>query len=157
MATMDEAGRLVANLAAVVPQGLVAFAPSFAYCEQLLQRWEASGLLPQLSARKKFFRWAALALAGGGELGSAMWHVARRMWHVIFAVLHGTACYGHSLPMVHASNGMLSAIHGYVSTVAGVAHMMLSTCRVQQAALMPPDTPNQWAVLTAGSRAVLLR
>ncbi len=74
VATMDEAGRLLANLASVVPQGLVAFAPSFAYCEQLLQRWEASGLLQQLGAKKKFFRWAALA--GGARWAAPCHHVA---------------------------------------------------------------------------------
>jgi hypothetical protein len=66
---MDEAGRLLANLASVVPQGLVAFAPSFAFCEQLLERWRATGLLQQLSARKRFFKCAGcLALPG------AAWH-----------------------------------------------------------------------------------
>jgi chromosome transmission fidelity protein 1 len=61
---MDEAGRLLAHLASLVPQGLVAFAPSFAYCEQLLERWGTTGLLQQLSAKKRFFRYVCGGVGG---------------------------------------------------------------------------------------------
>ena len=36
-------------------QGVVAFAPSFAYIAQLHQHWQASGLWDRLSARKATF------------------------------------------------------------------------------------------------------
>ena len=38
------------------PQGVVAFFPSFAYADQAAQRWEATGALAALAARKRVFR-----------------------------------------------------------------------------------------------------
>jgi chromosome transmission fidelity protein 1 len=80
---LDEAGALLLNLAAVVPAGLVAFAPSFAYLEQLAARWRATGLMVRLAARKAVFveprgagevegmlaRYAAAIDGGGGGGG----------------------------------------------------------------------------------------
>lgn len=37
-------------------QGVVAFCPSFAHCDQLYTRWSHTGLLTQLSAKKEVFR-----------------------------------------------------------------------------------------------------
>ena len=37
-------------------QGVVAFFPSFAHCEQLYTRWQKTGLLTQLSSKKAVFR-----------------------------------------------------------------------------------------------------
>ena len=37
-------------------QGVVAFFPSFAHCEQLYTRWQKTGLLAQLSSKKAVFR-----------------------------------------------------------------------------------------------------
>jgi chromosome transmission fidelity protein 1 len=53
---IDELGQLLLNLAAVVPEGLVMFAPSFGYLELLLVRWQGSGLLARLQQRKQLFR-----------------------------------------------------------------------------------------------------
>ncbi len=39
-----------------VLQGVVAFFPSFAHCEQLYVRWQKTGLLTQLSSKKAVFR-----------------------------------------------------------------------------------------------------
>ena len=39
-----------------VLQGVVAFCPSFAHCDQLYTRWTHTGLLKQLSAKKEVFR-----------------------------------------------------------------------------------------------------
>jgi chromosome transmission fidelity protein 1 len=55
-ALIDELGQLLLNLACVVPEGLVVFAPSFGYLEQLLARWQGSGLLARLQQRKQLFR-----------------------------------------------------------------------------------------------------
>ena len=76
---LDEAGALLLNLAAIVPGGLVAFAPSFSYLDQLAARWRATGLLARLGARKAVFveprgageveatlRQYAEAISGGG-------------------------------------------------------------------------------------------
>ncbi|KAK9822081.1 hypothetical protein WJX74_005614 [Apatococcus lobatus] len=52
---MDELGRLLMNICQAVPQGVVAFAPSFAYIAQLHQHWQASGLWDRLSAKKVTF------------------------------------------------------------------------------------------------------
>jgi chromosome transmission fidelity protein 1 len=79
--TLDEAGGLLLNLAALVPAGMVAFAPSFAYLDQLAARWRDTGLMARLEARKAVFveprgaaeveamlaRYAAAALGGGGK------------------------------------------------------------------------------------------
>jgi chromosome transmission fidelity protein 1 len=53
---IDELGQLLLNLAGVVPEGLVVFAPSFGYLEQLLLRWQGTGLLARLQQRKQLFR-----------------------------------------------------------------------------------------------------
>jgi chromosome transmission fidelity protein 1 len=55
-ALIDELGQLLLNLACVVPEGLVVFAPSFGYLEQLVVRWQGSGLLARLQQRKQLFR-----------------------------------------------------------------------------------------------------
>jgi chromosome transmission fidelity protein 1 len=53
---MSELGQLLANLCAVVPEGLVVFVPSFGYLEQLTQHWRASGMWERLAQRKQVFR-----------------------------------------------------------------------------------------------------
>ncbi|KAK9843489.1 hypothetical protein WJX81_005623 [Elliptochloris bilobata] len=55
-ATLDELGRLLLNVCQAIPQGVIAFFPSFAYAEQAAQRWEATGALAALAARKRAFR-----------------------------------------------------------------------------------------------------
>lgn len=37
-------------------QGVVAFFPAFAHCDQLYARWEQTGLLPRIAAKKKIFK-----------------------------------------------------------------------------------------------------
>ncbi|PSC69979.1 putative ATP-dependent RNA helicase DDX11 [Micractinium conductrix] len=54
--TIDELGRLVLNTCQVVPGGVVVFFPSFSYADQVHARWQQSGLLRQLGARKRVFR-----------------------------------------------------------------------------------------------------
>ncbi|CAK9011933.1 ATP-dependent DNA helicase DDX11 (DEAD/H-box protein 11) [Durusdinium trenchii] len=55
-AVMDEIGLSLVNIAGMVPNGMVVFLPSYAYLEQLIARWRATGLLQRLEARKKVFR-----------------------------------------------------------------------------------------------------
>ena len=50
--TLDEMGRLLLNVCAAVPAGVVAFFPSFAHMGAAVDRWAATGLLAAL-ARKK--------------------------------------------------------------------------------------------------------
>ena len=40
----------------VTLQGVVAFVPSFAHCDQLYNRWHQTGMLTQLAAKKEVFR-----------------------------------------------------------------------------------------------------
>ncbi|DBA85066.1 TPA: hypothetical protein ACH3X2_005791 [Trebouxia sp. C0005] len=54
--SLDEVGRLLLNICTCTPQGVVAFFPSFAHCEQLYMRWQKTGLLAQLSSKKAVFR-----------------------------------------------------------------------------------------------------
>ncbi len=44
-------GRLLLGVCSVVPGGVVAFAPSFAYAAQLVARWTASGMLSKIAAK----------------------------------------------------------------------------------------------------------
>uniref|UniRef100_UPI00359026F4 ATP-dependent DNA helicase DDX11 n=1 Tax=Myxine glutinosa TaxID=7769 RepID=UPI00359026F4 len=52
---MDEAGRAIVNISTVVPGGLVCFFPSYNYLRQMHARWQSSGLLDRLAARKTVF------------------------------------------------------------------------------------------------------
>uniref|UniRef100_A0A8C4QHC2 DEAD/H (Asp-Glu-Ala-Asp/His) box helicase 11 n=1 Tax=Eptatretus burgeri TaxID=7764 RepID=A0A8C4QHC2_EPTBU len=52
---MDEAGRAIANISTVVPGGLVCFFPSYNYLRLMHARWQSSGLLARLAARKTVF------------------------------------------------------------------------------------------------------
>lgn len=47
-------GNLCADL--VPSQGVVAFFPAFAHCEQLFTRWQHTGMLAQIAAKKKIFK-----------------------------------------------------------------------------------------------------
>jgi chromosome transmission fidelity protein 1 len=55
-ATMDELGRVVANVCGGAPGGVVVFFPSFAYADAVHARWGATGALAALGARKRVFR-----------------------------------------------------------------------------------------------------
>ena len=54
-ASLDEVGALLANVCSVVPGGVVAFFPSFAYLRQASERWRATGALRRMEAKKKVF------------------------------------------------------------------------------------------------------
>jgi chromosome transmission fidelity protein 1 len=51
-ATVDELGRLLLNVCRVVPQGVVAFFPSFEYADACAARWTATGAMTALAAVK---------------------------------------------------------------------------------------------------------
>jgi chromosome transmission fidelity protein 1 len=53
---IDELGRLLLNVCRVVPQGVVAFFPSFDYADACAARWAASGAADALAAVKSVFR-----------------------------------------------------------------------------------------------------
>lgn len=57
---LDAVGQLLLSLAGVVPGGLVAFVTSFAYLDQLLARWQATGMAAKLQAVKPLFKWVVL-------------------------------------------------------------------------------------------------
>ncbi|BDA42655.1 ATP-dependent DNA helicase DDX11 [Coccomyxa sp. Obi] len=54
--SMDEVGRLLTNICQAVPQGVVAFFPSFAYADAVYAHWQSSGALAALNSRKHVFR-----------------------------------------------------------------------------------------------------
>ncbi|XP_073400309.1 ATP-dependent DNA helicase DDX11 isoform X2 [Dendrobates tinctorius] len=54
--TMDETGRILANLCNVVPGGLVCFFPSYEYEKLILDHWEKAGTMKRLAAKKKIFQ-----------------------------------------------------------------------------------------------------
>ncbi len=49
-------GRVVWELAGVVPDGMVVFFVSYSYMDHIISRWHDMGLLQQLTARKLVFR-----------------------------------------------------------------------------------------------------
>ncbi|CAD6914062.1 unnamed protein product [Tilletia laevis] len=53
---LDDLGTVLLNLCAVVPGGLVVFVPSYGFLEAVWTRWEKSGLLARLDAKKKIFQ-----------------------------------------------------------------------------------------------------
>ncbi|MQM20032.1 hypothetical protein Taro_053046 [Colocasia esculenta] len=53
---MEELGRLVCNLVAVVPEGVVMFFSSFEYEGQVYQAWKTSGILARILKKKTVFR-----------------------------------------------------------------------------------------------------
>ncbi|NWY01672.1 DDX11 helicase, partial [Nothoprocta ornata] len=53
---MDETGRILCNVCNVVPGGIVCFFPSYEYERQVCARWEQTGLLARLAAKKKLFQ-----------------------------------------------------------------------------------------------------
>jgi len=84
-ATLDEMGRLLLNVCAAVPAGVVAFFPSFAHMGAAVERWTATGALAALARKKPggpvtveprgaaasaaaLGAYAAAALAPGGAL-----------------------------------------------------------------------------------------
>ncbi|XP_073506396.1 ATP-dependent DNA helicase DDX11 [Phyllobates terribilis] len=54
--TMDESGRILANLCNVVPGGLVCFFPSYEYEKLILDHWEKTGTMKRLAGKKKIFQ-----------------------------------------------------------------------------------------------------
>eukprot|EP00967_Tisochrysis_lutea_P080328 scaffold110254_cov14-Tisochrysis_lutea.AAC.1 len=46
-------GRLLTNICSGTPDGVVTFMPSFAYLEQLMQRWTATGALTAMMTRQR--------------------------------------------------------------------------------------------------------
>ena len=55
-ALMDELGACMLQLCSVVPDGIVAFVPSFAYEEQLVAHWQRTGLWSKLARLKVLYR-----------------------------------------------------------------------------------------------------
>ena len=49
----DELGRLLINIFAVVPGGVVCFFSSYDYEEQVYTHWQSTGILDKMNARKK--------------------------------------------------------------------------------------------------------
>ncbi|KAJ7323127.1 DEAD H (Asp-Glu-Ala-Asp His) box helicase 11 [Desmophyllum pertusum] len=52
----EELGRLLINIFAVVPGGVVCFFSSYDYEEKVYKHWETTGILDKMNARKKVFR-----------------------------------------------------------------------------------------------------
>lgn len=53
---LDELGRVVLNLARIVPGGIVVFFPSYRFEETVVQRWQATAQFREIDARKTVFR-----------------------------------------------------------------------------------------------------
>ncbi|CAN6441709.1 unnamed protein product [Victoria cruziana] len=52
---IEELGRLICNISAVVPEGIIVFFPSFEYERQVYDAWKSSGLLERIQKRKRLF------------------------------------------------------------------------------------------------------
>ena len=56
MANVSPSGlALFTNSMNCIVQGIVVFFPSFGYCEEVQQAWAATGLLRQISSKKKLY------------------------------------------------------------------------------------------------------
>ncbi|XP_076825562.1 ATP-dependent DNA helicase DDX11-like isoform X2 [Clavelina lepadiformis] len=53
---VDELGRLILNMINIIPGGLVCFFPSYKYEDFVYKRWQNTGLIEKLDAKKKIFR-----------------------------------------------------------------------------------------------------
>uniref|UniRef100_K3W6Y0 Helicase ATP-binding domain-containing protein n=1 Tax=Globisporangium ultimum (strain ATCC 200006 / CBS 805.95 / DAOM BR144) TaxID=431595 RepID=K3W6Y0_GLOUD len=53
---LDELGRILLNLARIVPGGIVVFFPSYRFEEMTVQRWQTTTQFHDLNARKQVFR-----------------------------------------------------------------------------------------------------
>ncbi|RLN71130.1 hypothetical protein BBJ28_00000195 [Nothophytophthora sp. Chile5] len=56
MEALDELGRILLNLARVVPGGVVVFFPSYRFEENVVRRWQATKQFEQIHAKKPIFR-----------------------------------------------------------------------------------------------------
>ncbi|TNY22679.1 helicase C-terminal domain-containing protein [Rhodotorula diobovata] len=52
---LDELGQAIVNIAAVVPKGVVVFVPSYDFLHHAQARWEKSGMIKRLGAKKLTF------------------------------------------------------------------------------------------------------
>ncbi|KAF3793334.1 putative ATP-dependent RNA helicase DDX11-like protein 8 [Nymphaea thermarum] len=53
---IEELGRLICNILAVVPEGIIVFFPSFEYERKVYDAWKSAGLLERIQKRKQLFR-----------------------------------------------------------------------------------------------------
>ena len=87
-----QVGRLLLGVCRVVPGGVVAFFPSFAYLEQLLAHWggPGSGMLTSLNMRKR----VRTAGGGGRRVCSVCVGGVRDVWSYWPALTHAIGCRG---------------------------------------------------------------
>lgn len=50
---LDELGQAIVNIAAIVPKGMVVFVPSYDFLNQAQTRWQKSGMIKRLAAKKE--------------------------------------------------------------------------------------------------------
>ncbi|XP_020574920.1 ATP-dependent DNA helicase DDX11 [Phalaenopsis equestris] len=56
LSMIEELGRFISNLVAIVPEGMVVFFSSFEYEGQVYSAWKASGILQKILKKKRLFR-----------------------------------------------------------------------------------------------------
>jgi Rad3-related DNA helicase len=50
---MDELGRMILNLANIVPDGIIVFFPSYSYEEKIVNHWTKTKLVDKIELKKK--------------------------------------------------------------------------------------------------------
>ncbi|KAK8955380.1 DNA repair helicase UVH6 [Platanthera guangdongensis] len=53
---IEELGRLIANLVAIIPEGIVVFFSSFEYQGQVYNTWQSAGIIQKILKKKRLFR-----------------------------------------------------------------------------------------------------
>ncbi|KAK8936340.1 DNA repair helicase UVH6 [Platanthera zijinensis] len=53
---IEELGRLIANLVAIIPEGVVVFFSSFEYQGQVYNTWQSAGIIQKILKKKRLFR-----------------------------------------------------------------------------------------------------
>jgi Rad3-related DNA helicase len=83
-----ELGQIIMNLVNIVPDGMVAFFPSYSFLAEVRSVWEASGLLAKLGLKKKVLsRISRNRVTSLSAARSFLNRTKRPMWKTCYATL----------------------------------------------------------------------
>ena len=135
---IDELGRLLVNTSTMTPEGVVCFLPSYAYEHIVLERWAVSGVLAQITKRKKVFR----EPRNSGEVEAVLqaYTASSRTGAIIFCVVGAKMSEGLNfsdglarcvvvvgLPYPDKSDIELQQKMSFLGHAAGASHVDMST------------------------------
>lgn len=121
---MDEVGRTLLNVCAVVPGGVVVFVPSFGFAGQLVARWEGTGLWGRIAARwvarRRVCVWLADLIAVlGRELAAVTLKVSSHAWCGACMCLRMCICRKAVFVEPRGAGEVEGVLRDYAAAVAG--------------------------------------